>query len=137
MIRLNFNFRFVCLMQQRMFEKYEHQWLDAKKKPHDIKTLLNIKEFLSYLDKDRLQSHRFLFTPIMCYRHWWLYVLDVEKKHFFVLDSKNVVSPAPERTEMNRFSSNILDQLLRWAGKPSMFKKGQNSLLPMYINIPQ
>ncbi|MED6207379.1 hypothetical protein PIB30_035285 [Stylosanthes scabra] len=77
---------------QRMFEKYEHQWLDAKKKPHDIRKLLNIKEFLSYLDKDRLQSHRF---------------------------------------------SNILDQLLRWAGKPSMFKKGQNSLLPMYINIPQ
>ncbi|MED6119597.1 hypothetical protein PIB30_013234 [Stylosanthes scabra] len=75
-----------------MFEKYEHKWLDDKKKPQDFRTLLNHKEFLSYLDKDKLQSHRF---------------------------------------------SNILDQLLRWAGRPSMFRRWQNSLLPMYINIPQ
>ncbi|MED6157739.1 hypothetical protein PIB30_026135 [Stylosanthes scabra] len=45
---------------QRMFEKYEHKWLDDKKKPQDFRTLLNHKKFLSYLDKDRLQSHRFL-----------------------------------------------------------------------------
>ncbi|MED6209219.1 hypothetical protein PIB30_052574 [Stylosanthes scabra] len=31
---------------------------------------------------------------------------------------------------------NILDQMLRWAGASSMFKKGTNSLLPRYINIP-
>ncbi|MED6156367.1 hypothetical protein PIB30_013859 [Stylosanthes scabra] len=122
---------------QRMFEKYEHKWLDDKKKPQDFRTLLNHKEFLSYLDKDRLQSHRFLFAPTLFARHWWLYVVDVGKKHLFVLDSKNVVSPSPEKTQIGRFGSNILDQLLRWLGKPSMFKKGQNSLLPMYINIPQ
>ncbi|MED6168687.1 hypothetical protein PIB30_013669 [Stylosanthes scabra] len=120
-----------------MFEKYEHKWLDDKKKPQDIRTLLNHKEFLSYLDKDKLQSHRFLFAPTLFARHWWLYVLDVEKKYLFVLDSKNVVSPSPERTQMGRFGSNILDQLLRWAVRPSMFKKGQTSLLPMYMNIPQ
>ncbi|MED6120111.1 hypothetical protein PIB30_017932 [Stylosanthes scabra] len=102
-----------------MFEKFEHQWQDAKtRKPHDIRTLLNIGEYLSYLDKDRLQSHRF-------------------KKHLFVLDSKNVVSPTPERTEMNKFDSNILDQLLKWAGRGSMSKKGHTCLMPMYINIPQ
>ncbi|MED6110928.1 hypothetical protein PIB30_047603 [Stylosanthes scabra] len=33
--------------------------------------------------------------------------------------------------------SNILDQLLTWAGRGSMFKKGHTCLMPMYINIPQ
>ncbi|MED6156837.1 hypothetical protein PIB30_018207 [Stylosanthes scabra] len=90
-----------------MFEKCEHKWLDNKKKPQDFKTLLNHKEFLSYLDKDRLQSHRFLSAPTLFARHWWLYVLDVEKKHLFVLDSKNVVSPSSERTQMGRFGAEL------------------------------
>ncbi|MED6147870.1 hypothetical protein PIB30_047986 [Stylosanthes scabra] len=33
--------------------------------------------------------------------------------------------------------SNILSQLLRWAGAPTILKKGSWSLLPTYINIPQ
>ncbi|MED6227198.1 hypothetical protein PIB30_111076, partial [Stylosanthes scabra] len=33
--------------------------------------------------------------------------------------------------------SNILDQMLKWAGAPSKFKKGLHSLLPRYINIPR
>ncbi|MED6188405.1 hypothetical protein PIB30_085628 [Stylosanthes scabra] len=33
--------------------------------------------------------------------------------------------------------SNILNQLLKWAGAPSILKKGSLSLLPTYINIPQ
>ncbi|MED6217145.1 hypothetical protein PIB30_015045 [Stylosanthes scabra] len=89
---------------QRMFEKYEHRWRETKsRKPHEISTLLNIDEYLGYMEKDRLQSHKFLFAPVLCFEHWWLYVLDVEKKHLFVLDSKNVASTTPERTEMNKF----------------------------------
>ncbi|MED6145836.1 hypothetical protein PIB30_028822 [Stylosanthes scabra] len=123
---------------QRMFEKFEHKWRDAKtRKPHEISTLLNIDEYLSFLEKDRLMDRRFLFAPILFSQHWWLYILDVQKKHLFVLDSKNVVSPTPERTEMGKFASNILDQLLRWASKGSMFKKGHTCLMSMYINIPQ
>ncbi|MED6122185.1 hypothetical protein PIB30_037432 [Stylosanthes scabra] len=98
---------------QRMFEKYEHRWKDPKsRKPHEISTLLNIDEYLGYMEKDRLQTHRFisffpLFAPVLCYEHWWLYVLDVEKNHLFVLDSKNVESPTPERTEMNKFAADL------------------------------
>ncbi|MED6147948.1 hypothetical protein PIB30_048620 [Stylosanthes scabra] len=118
---------------QRMFEKYEHRWKDPKsRKPHEINMLLNIDEYLGYMEKDRLQTHRFLFAPVLCYEHWWLYVLDVEKKHLFVLDLKNVQSPSPERTEMNKFAfdsflhvlftfrSNILDQLMQWASRGSV-----------------
>ncbi|MED6145840.1 hypothetical protein PIB30_028826 [Stylosanthes scabra] len=125
-------------MQQRMFEKCEHKWKDPKsRKPHEISTLLNINEYLGYMEKDRLQTHRFLFALVLCFEHWWMYVLNVEKKHLFVLDSKNLQSPTPERTEMNKFVSNILNQLMQWAGRGSMFKKGHTCLMPMYINVPQ
>ncbi|MED6107752.1 hypothetical protein PIB30_017018 [Stylosanthes scabra] len=83
-----------------------------------------------------------LFAPTLFARHWWLYVLDVEKKHLFVLDSKKWC-PLHQKglrwVDLAFYSlqSNILDQLLRWAGRPSMFKKGHTSLLPMYMNIPQ
>ncbi|MED6220445.1 hypothetical protein PIB30_044857 [Stylosanthes scabra] len=121
-----------------MFERFEHNWWDGKKKkPHEINELLNIDEYLSFLEKDGLMGRRFLFAPVLFSEHWWLYVLDVEKKHLFVLDSKNVVTPTRERTEMGKFASNILDQLLTWADRGSMFKRGHTCLMPMYINIPQ
>ncbi|MED6208055.1 hypothetical protein PIB30_041447 [Stylosanthes scabra] len=77
---------------------------DKKKKPHEIGELLNIDEYLSFLEKDKLMGRRFLFAPVLFAQHWWFYVLDVEKKHLFVLYSKNVESPTPERTEMGKFA---------------------------------
>ncbi|MED6210714.1 hypothetical protein PIB30_066720 [Stylosanthes scabra] len=78
---------------QRIFQTYNHNWMDKKKKkkkPHEISSLKNHQEYLVYLDREKLVSHRF---------------------------------------------SNILDQMLRWVGAPSMFNKESNSLLPKYINI--
>ncbi|MED6205974.1 hypothetical protein PIB30_022717 [Stylosanthes scabra] len=121
----------------RMFEKHGHSWMDNEKnRPHDIATLVNHQEYMVYLNKHKLLMHRFLFAPILCSQHWWLYVLDVEKRDFFVLDSKNIVSPSDERSTMNRFASNILDQRQIWAGAPSIFNEGSCSLLPIYVNIP-
>ncbi|MED6168674.1 hypothetical protein PIB30_013656 [Stylosanthes scabra] len=80
----------------------------STRKPHEISTLLNIDEYLSFLEKDRLLGRRFLFAPVLSNEHWWLYVLDVEKKYLFVLDSKNVVSPTLERTEMGKFAVSHL-----------------------------
>ncbi|MED6216698.1 hypothetical protein PIB30_010138 [Stylosanthes scabra] len=37
-----------------MFEKYEQEWMDVEKRPHSITTLVNHKEYISYLDKKRL-----------------------------------------------------------------------------------
>ncbi|MED6175777.1 hypothetical protein PIB30_081492, partial [Stylosanthes scabra] len=76
-----------------------------------------------------------IFAPILFSEHWWLYVMDIEKREFFVLDSKNIVSPSDERSSLNRFASNILDQLRICAGAPSIFDQGSCSLLPRYVNI--
>ncbi|MED6136809.1 hypothetical protein PIB30_059230 [Stylosanthes scabra] len=92
-----------------MFEKHGHNWMDNEKnRPRNIATLVNHQEYMVYLDKHKLVTHRFLFAPILYSEHWWLHVLDVEKRDFFVLDSKNIVSPSDERTTMNRFAVSLL-----------------------------
>ncbi|MED6189159.1 hypothetical protein PIB30_093105 [Stylosanthes scabra] len=74
-----------------------------KRRPHEISSLLNHTEFLAYLDREKLNSHRFLFAPVLYSEHWWLYVLDKSSQQMFVLDSNNVSSPSSERTELNKF----------------------------------
>ncbi|MED6210754.1 hypothetical protein PIB30_067068 [Stylosanthes scabra] len=47
-------------IQVRMFEKYGHSWMDNEKnRPHDIATLVNHQEYMVYLDKHKLLTHRF------------------------------------------------------------------------------
>ncbi|MED6210200.1 hypothetical protein PIB30_061952 [Stylosanthes scabra] len=62
-----------------------------KNRPHDIASLVNHQEHMVYLDKNKLLTHRF----------------DVEKRDFFVLDSKNIVSPSDERSTMNHFAPKL------------------------------
>ncbi|MED6215050.1 hypothetical protein PIB30_109521 [Stylosanthes scabra] len=82
-------------IQVRMFEKHGQSLMDTKNnRPHAIVSLVNHEEYMVYLDKKKLLTHRFIFAPILFSEHWWLYVMDIEKREFFVLDSKNIVSPA-------------------------------------------
>ncbi|MED6223243.1 hypothetical protein PIB30_072104 [Stylosanthes scabra] len=93
---------------QRMFATHNHNWMDKKKRrPHEISSLLNHTEFLAYFDREKLNSHRFLFAPVLYSEHWWLYVLDKSKQEMFVLDSKNISSPSSERTELNKFAMSF------------------------------
>ncbi|MED6192725.1 hypothetical protein PIB30_012895 [Stylosanthes scabra] len=109
----------------RMFFTYHHNWMDKKKRrPHEISSLTNHMKYLDYIDREKLVSHRFVFALVLYSDHWWLYVLDKTVPEMFVLDSKNISSPTEERTTLNKFGSNILSQLLKWARAPSILKKG-------------
>ncbi|MED6171848.1 hypothetical protein PIB30_044634 [Stylosanthes scabra] len=104
--------------QTRMLGTHGHDWMDKKKKkPHDIGTLKNHEEYKGYLDKDRFLTHRFLFAPVLFSDHWWLYVLDVIEKEFFVIDSKNIVTLGDDRMAVNRFAPNEHDcgvYIMKW-----------------------
>ncbi|MED6111720.1 hypothetical protein PIB30_054949 [Stylosanthes scabra] len=85
-----------------------------------------------------------LFAPVLYSHHWWLYVLDVEKKKFYVLDLLNPkTTGSSERMKLNRFASNILDQMMVYAGAETMFPSpittqvASHSLLPKYIRVPK
>ncbi|MED6173859.1 hypothetical protein PIB30_063605 [Stylosanthes scabra] len=78
-----------------------------KRRPLEISSLTNHKEYLDYIDREKLVSHRFVFAPVLYSDHWWLYVLDKTLPEMFVLDSKNISSSTDERTTLNKFSSSI------------------------------
>ncbi|MED6221539.1 hypothetical protein PIB30_055786 [Stylosanthes scabra] len=51
-----------------------------------------------------------LFAPILYSHHWWLYVLDVKKRKFYVLDSLNPkTTGSSERMKLNRFADELAD----------------------------
>ncbi|RYR19698.1 hypothetical protein Ahy_B03g064567 [Arachis hypogaea] len=74
-----------------------------------------------FLDKRKLASHPFLFVPICNGAHWWLWIADVNKKKFYVLDSVNKL---PEdihdsRKKLNKFVvriNNFSYEGLCWGG---------------------
>ncbi|MED6204884.1 hypothetical protein PIB30_012932 [Stylosanthes scabra] len=97
---------------ERMLEAHHHNWIDKKKRrPHEITSLTNHKEFLSFIDREKILSHRFCFAPVLYSKHWWLYVMDKngpEGPEMFVLDSKNISSPTEERTTLNKFVVSVI-----------------------------
>ncbi|MED6135051.1 hypothetical protein PIB30_042663 [Stylosanthes scabra] len=45
-------------------------------------------EHLSMVNDYKLFTHNYIFAPVLYSNHWWMYVLDKDKKNFFVIDSK-------------------------------------------------
>ncbi|RYQ93112.1 hypothetical protein Ahy_B09g099378 [Arachis hypogaea] len=62
-----------------------------------------------FLDKRKLASHPFLFVPICNGAHWWLWIADVNKKKFYVLDLVNKLpKDIPNlRKKLNKFVGEI------------------------------
>ncbi|RYR15995.1 hypothetical protein Ahy_B04g072980 [Arachis hypogaea] len=50
---------------------------------------INMPTTTVFLNKRKLASHPFLFVPICNGGHWWLWIADVQKKAFYVLDPVN------------------------------------------------
>ncbi|RYR08373.1 hypothetical protein Ahy_B05g076031 [Arachis hypogaea] len=72
-----------------------------------------------FLDKRKLALHPFLFVPICNGGNWWLWIADVKKKAFYMLDPVNKPKKdIPEsRMKLNKFVGLIIpDEGLRWGG---------------------
>ncbi|MED6215935.1 hypothetical protein PIB30_003142 [Stylosanthes scabra] len=76
-----------------------------------------------------------LFAPVLYSHHWWLYVLDVDNKEFYIADSVFGVDSDADRNKLHRFACNILNQLGVWAGAQSLIKK--RSITLQLSQIPQ
>ncbi|MED6151102.1 hypothetical protein PIB30_079077 [Stylosanthes scabra] len=88
-------------------------------------------------DVYRLPPSALIFAPIIYSGHWWMYVLDKEKKTFFVVDSKCKDAPSGDRTRINKFAGNMIDQLLVYAGYHSLLTKGTRSKPPQISWFPR
>ncbi|QHO46860.1 uncharacterized protein DS421_6g191320 [Arachis hypogaea] len=89
----------------------------------DIEQYAHYRQFL---DKRKLASHPFLFVLIYNGGHWWLWIADVNKKKFYVLDPINKL---PEnihdsRKQLNKFVGLIISQMRVYAGAELLMEDG-------------
>ncbi|MED6124555.1 hypothetical protein PIB30_059989 [Stylosanthes scabra] len=122
----------------RMFDTYGLSYLDKKTKmSYLVKQLKDHEEYVQLLDMDKLKSHSVLFAPTLYSNHWWLYVLDVQHKEFYIVDSVYGIAPNQNRNKLHRFACNVLNQLRVRAGAPSILKKGTIALQLRCVDVPK
>ncbi|MED6137592.1 hypothetical protein PIB30_066339 [Stylosanthes scabra] len=93
-----------------MLAAYNHNYFDPEiERPYSIRTLTenDNNEGLHYIDRDKMRRAHYLFAPVFYGSHWWLYVIQVKGKKFYVLDSKNIKNPSGERMKLNRFAEQL------------------------------
>ncbi|MED6148463.1 hypothetical protein PIB30_053393 [Stylosanthes scabra] len=121
----------------RMFDTYGTNYLDKKTKMSYLVTELKDQQYMELLDKEKLRKHSTLFATVLYSYHWWLYVLDVENKEFYIVDSMFGIAPNQQRNKLHRFACNMLNQLRMWAGAPSLMKKQTISLQLRCVDVPK
>ncbi|MED6212622.1 hypothetical protein PIB30_085272 [Stylosanthes scabra] len=128
-----------CIDMQmiRMFETYGTNYLDKETKMPYLVSQLKDQQYMELLDKEKLRKHSTLFVPVLYSHHWWLYVLDVDNKEFYIVDSVFGITTNQQRSKLHRFACNTLNQLRVWAGTPSLLKKQTITLQLRCVDNPK
>ncbi|MED6196740.1 hypothetical protein PIB30_050221 [Stylosanthes scabra] len=120
-----------------MFVTNGRNYIDKKtKKPHLV-TSLKDQEFMGLLDKEKLKTTSALYAPVVYSNHWWLYVLDVDHREFFIIYSIHGINQNQTRNKLHRFACNMLNQLKMWVGATSLMKKNTNTLQLRPVDVPR
>ncbi|MED6125686.1 hypothetical protein PIB30_070952 [Stylosanthes scabra] len=92
-----------------------YNWATQCKNNNQYEFLFNFKTGKAYqamrdhfmsLDREA-KMDLVLFAPILYGSHWWLYVIQVKGKKFYVLGSKSIKNPSGERMKLNRFAEQL------------------------------
>ncbi|MED6200483.1 hypothetical protein PIB30_085576 [Stylosanthes scabra] len=110
----------------RMFETYGSNYLDKKTKMPYLVSQLKDQQYMEFLDREKLRTHSA-----------WLYVLDVQSKEFYVVNSVYGTTQNQQRNRLHRFACNVLNQLRVWAGVPSLLKKHTIGLQLWFVDVPK
>ncbi|MED6167252.1 hypothetical protein PIB30_001148 [Stylosanthes scabra] len=72
---------------------------------------LKDQQLMEFLDKEKLKRSSCLFAPVRYSRHWWLYVLDVDNREFYIVDSVfGADTSDQERSKLHKFAwMKVLD----------------------------
>ncbi|QHO45959.1 uncharacterized protein DS421_6g183240 [Arachis hypogaea] len=79
-----------------------------------------------FLDKRKPASHPFLFVRICNGGHWWLWIADLNKKKFYVLDpvTKEPENIPDSRKQLNKFVGLVIFQMRVYAGAEPLMEDG-------------
>ncbi|RYQ95914.1 hypothetical protein Ahy_B08g091298 [Arachis hypogaea] len=97
------------------------------KKPFNIE---DYKMFIPFLDLKKLASHPYIFALVCYVEHWWLWMTDVRKKNFCILDPYHKTCPSKPRMKLNKFIGYVISRM-----REALLKKDDREIEPPYINI--
>ncbi|MED6209038.1 hypothetical protein PIB30_050784 [Stylosanthes scabra] len=90
-----------------MFGKFKEKFTNpTTNRPFLITDCVNMYH-MKLVDKQKLQTHLYIFASVLYQEHWWMHILDVKNKHFYVIDSKNITCPSSDRRNMNKFAEHL------------------------------
>ncbi|KAL4304715.1 hypothetical protein AHAS_Ahas16G0006000 [Arachis hypogaea] len=90
--------------------------------------------FLPFLDWEKLASHPYIFVPVCYSHHWWMWVADVRKKKFYILDPYHKTCPSKDRMKLNKFIGYVISRIKVYAGGAPLKRKDHEIESP-YIDI--
>ncbi|QHN83161.1 uncharacterized protein DS421_20g702250 [Arachis hypogaea] len=106
------------------------------KKPFDIE---DYKMFIPFLDLKKLASHPYIFAPVCYGEHWWIWMADVRKKKFCILDPYHKKCPSPDRLKLNKFVGYVISRMRVYSagamGRRAPLRKDDHEIQPPYIDI--
>ncbi|RYR13597.1 hypothetical protein Ahy_B04g070509 isoform B [Arachis hypogaea] len=91
--------------------------------------------FIPFLDLKKLASHPYIFAPVCYSEHWWIWVADVRKRNFYILDLYHKMCPSKERMKLNKFVGHVISRMRVYAGGRAPLKKKDCEIKPLYIDI--
>ncbi|RYR51355.1 hypothetical protein Ahy_A06g026373 [Arachis hypogaea] len=59
--------------------------------------------FILFLDLKKLALHPYIFVLVCYSEHWWIWVADVRKRRFYILDPYHKTCPSEVRMKLNKF----------------------------------
>ncbi|RYR04434.1 hypothetical protein Ahy_B06g084158 isoform A [Arachis hypogaea] len=59
--------------------------------------------FIPFLDRKNLASHPYIFAHVSYSEHWWMWVADIRKKKFYILDPYHKTCPSKSKMKLNKF----------------------------------
>ncbi|KAL4337683.1 hypothetical protein AHAS_Ahas12G0134700 [Arachis hypogaea] len=79
-------------------------------------------------------SNIMIFAPVCFAEHWWIWVADVRKKKFCILNPFHKKCPSKPRMKLNNFVGYVISRMRVYAGGAPLKKDDREIELP-YINI--
>ncbi|KAL4305924.1 hypothetical protein AHAS_Ahas16G0126900 [Arachis hypogaea] len=64
--------------------------------------------FIPFLDLKKLVSHLYV-NFCTCLEHWWIWVTDVRKRKFYILDAYHKTCPSEARMKLNKFINHEIE----------------------------
>ncbi|QHO15471.1 uncharacterized protein DS421_10g295220 [Arachis hypogaea] len=92
--------------------------------------------FIPFIDAKKLTSHPYIFAPVCCSGHWWLWVIDTTKRRFHILDPLHKKAPSDQRKQLNKFTGYVISRMRAYAGgEPLKKDEKEKEIKASYVNI--